>query len=192
MRRIRDPQQIRLFDPFQGVLSAMARKRIAHGWQGLVCTVVLKSLPISTLAEHFSPDGGCPTKELYSMAGLAHFSLTGLADFFGWNALEAADAYMMRTDVQSAQRRLAARRAEERTPVFREHYSVRSGIESTNSGLKNRLGLGWLGRFLPSFRVSDTASGRRFDCSARSRDLPLKIPRHPHRSRLMFCRRRQI
>ena len=42
------------------------------------------------------------------------------------------------------QRRLAARRAEERTPVFREHDSMRSGIESTNSGLKNRLGLGWL------------------------------------------------
>ena len=42
------------------------------------------------------------------------------------------------------QARLAARRAEERTPVFREHYSMRSGIESTNSGLKNRLGLGWL------------------------------------------------
>ena len=102
MRRIRDPQQIRLFDPFQGVLSAMARKRIAHGWQGLVRTVGLKSLPVSTLADHFSPDDGSPTKELYSMAGLAHFSMTGLADFFGWNALEAADAYMMRTDVQFA------------------------------------------------------------------------------------------
>ena len=97
MRRMRDPQQIRLFDPFQGVLSDMARKRIAHGWQGLVRTVVLKMLPVSTLAEHFSPDNGCPTKELYSMAGLVF-----LADFFGWNALEAADAYMMRTDVQFA------------------------------------------------------------------------------------------
>ena len=97
MRRMRDPQQIRLFDPFQGVLSDMARKRIAHGWQGLVRTVVLKTLPVATLAEHFSPDNGCPTKELYSMAGLVF-----LADFFGWNALEAADAYMMRTDVQFA------------------------------------------------------------------------------------------
>ena len=41
-------------------------------------------------------------------------------------------------------RRLAARRVEQATPVFRERYAQRSGIESTNSGLKNRLGLGWL------------------------------------------------
>ena len=56
MRRMRDPQQIRLFDPFQGVLSPMARKRIASGWQGLVRAVVLKTLPVATLAEHFSPN----------------------------------------------------------------------------------------------------------------------------------------
>lgn len=41
-------------------------------------------------------------------------------------------------------RRTAARRCEEETDVFRERYAKRSGIESTNSGLKNRLGLGWL------------------------------------------------
>jgi hypothetical protein len=41
-------------------------------------------------------------------------------------------------------RRTAARRCEEQTHVFRERYAARSGIESTNSGLKNRLGLGWL------------------------------------------------
>ena len=42
------------------------------------------------------------------------------------------------------ERRLAARRVEEATDVFRERYAPRSGIESTNSGLKNRLGLGSL------------------------------------------------
>jgi hypothetical protein len=41
-------------------------------------------------------------------------------------------------------RRLAGRRVEEQTDVFKERYSARSGIESTNSGLKNRLGLGRL------------------------------------------------
>jgi Transposase DDE domain len=41
-------------------------------------------------------------------------------------------------------RRLAGRRVEEQTDVFQERYSPRSGIESTNSGLKNRLGLGRL------------------------------------------------
>ena len=33
------------------------------------------------------------------------------------------------------------RRVEEKTEVFQERYAPRSGIESTNSGLKNRLGL---------------------------------------------------
>jgi hypothetical protein len=37
--------------------------------------------------------------------------------------------------------RLAGRRREQETPVFRERYARRSGIESTNSGLKNRLGM---------------------------------------------------
>ena len=40
--------------------------------------------------------------------------------------------------------RLAGRRVEEATEVFKERYAPRSGIESTNSGLKNRLGLGRL------------------------------------------------
>jgi Transposase DDE domain len=40
--------------------------------------------------------------------------------------------------------RLAARRRELETDVFEERYAQRSGIESTNSGLKNRLGLGRL------------------------------------------------
>jgi len=42
------------------------------------------------------------------------------------------------------ERRLAGRRVEESTEVFKERYAPRSGIESTNSGLKNRLGLGRL------------------------------------------------
>jgi hypothetical protein len=42
------------------------------------------------------------------------------------------------------QRRLEGRRVEEATDVFKERYAARSGIESTNSGLKNRLGLGHL------------------------------------------------
>jgi hypothetical protein len=47
-------------------------------------------------------------------------------------------------EVSDKERRLAARRVEEATEVFKERYSMRSGIESTNSGLKNRLGLGSL------------------------------------------------
>ena len=42
------------------------------------------------------------------------------------------------------ERRLAGRRVEEATEVYKERYAPRSGIESTNSGLKNRLDLGRL------------------------------------------------
>jgi hypothetical protein len=37
--------------------------------------------------------------------------------------------------------RLAGRRREQDTPVFAQRYAPRAGIESTNSGLKNRLGM---------------------------------------------------
>ena len=37
--------------------------------------------------------------------------------------------------------RLAGRRREQETPVFAERYAPRAGIELTNSGLKNRLGM---------------------------------------------------
>jgi hypothetical protein len=43
-----------------------------------------------------------------------------------------------------AKRRLAERRREQETHVFKERYALRSGIESANSGLKNRLRLGKL------------------------------------------------
>jgi hypothetical protein len=41
--------------------------------------------------------------------------------------------------------RLAGRRVEQETSVFADRYASRAGIESTNSGLKSRLGLGHLG-----------------------------------------------
>lgn len=42
------------------------------------------------------------------------------------------------------QRRLAGRRREEATDVFRYRYRIRGGIEGTNSGLKRKTGLGQL------------------------------------------------
>lgn len=42
------------------------------------------------------------------------------------------------------QKRLEGRRREQETAVFRERYAKRSGLESTNSGVKRRLGLGQL------------------------------------------------
>jgi hypothetical protein len=57
-------------------------------------------------------------------------------------AEEKRDGFQLKyTDKE---RRLEERRREEATPVFQEHYARRSGIESTNSGLKRRLGMGRL------------------------------------------------
>ena len=42
------------------------------------------------------------------------------------------------------ERRIAGRRRETATEVFRERYKTRGGIEGTNSGLKRRVGLGRL------------------------------------------------
>jgi hypothetical protein len=44
-------------------------------------------------------------------------------------------------DFTDKDHRLAGRRREQETPVFADRYRMRSGIESTNSGLKNRLDL---------------------------------------------------
>ena len=92
-----DPRQNRLFDPFQGVIPPSGQRIIADGWQGVFRHVVLEVMPVGELAENFSQKLGAPTKELYSMAGLVF-----LADFFGWTAQEAAEAYIFRSDVQYA------------------------------------------------------------------------------------------
>jgi hypothetical protein len=92
-----DPRQNRLFDPFQGVIPPSGQRIIAEGWQGVFRHALLEVMPVGELADNFSRVLGAPTKELYSMAGLIF-----LADFFGWTAQEAAEAYIFRSDVQYA------------------------------------------------------------------------------------------
>jgi hypothetical protein len=92
-----DPQQKRLFDPFQGVIPPVGQQLIIEGWQGVFRHVLLELMPVGDLAQHFSPDLGAPTKELYSMAGLVF-----LTDFHNWTAQQAMEAYIFRSDVQYA------------------------------------------------------------------------------------------
>jgi hypothetical protein len=47
-------------------------------------------------------------------------------------------------DHTARERRLAERRREQATEAFKEHYRIRAGIESTNGGLKRRMGFGRL------------------------------------------------
>lgn len=97
MRKINDPRQARLVDPFQGLFAPAAVRILQAGWQGLFRHAILELLPVAELSHHFHAALGAPTKEPYSMAGLVF-----LADFQGWTAAEAAEASMFRTDVQYA------------------------------------------------------------------------------------------
>ncbi len=94
------------------------------------------------------PDGHAPVRSVHHPAsGRTHTTMA--------TAVCARCAYRDQCPVQEApdgyhlehtakQRRVAGRRREQATDVFRQRYRRRSGIESTNSGLKRRLGLGRL------------------------------------------------
>ena len=91
-----DARQNRLFDPFQGVIPPAGQRIIAEGWREFLYAL-LEVMPVGELAENLVGNSAAPTKELYSMAGLVF-----LADFFGWTAQEAVEAYIFRSDVQYA------------------------------------------------------------------------------------------
>ena len=97
MRRIVNPQQTRLFDPFDAVLTEKARRRLLDGWAGVFRHVILELLPVDAVAGHFKLGMGRPTKELYSMAGLIL-----IMEFMDWTKQEALDAYSFRMDVHYA------------------------------------------------------------------------------------------
>ena len=97
MRPVVSPRPTRLFDPFRGILSDVAYRRIERGWQGVFRHVILELMPVDALAGEFSPTMGTPTKELYSMAGLLL-----VKEFMDWTTTRAADAYMFDASVQYA------------------------------------------------------------------------------------------
>jgi len=94
------------------------------------------------------PAGHAPLSSKHSKkSGQTRTVMPGSAcsqcEFFGECPVrKAGDSYLLKHTAK--QRRCAARRREEKTQAFRERYSRRSGIESTNSGLKRRTGLGRL------------------------------------------------
>ena len=97
MRHFVDPQQGRLFDPFEGMIPPLGWDRIRKGWQGIFRTTLLDLMPAQQLAQHFSPTLGRPTKELYSVAGLLF-----LQEFQNWTVAATVEAYLFRTDIQFA------------------------------------------------------------------------------------------
>ena len=97
MRNIVNPQQPRLFDPFDSVLTEKIRKRLLDGWQGVFRHVILELMPVDAIGGHFDSTMGRPTKELYSIAGLLL-----IKEFRNWTKDEALEAYCLHMDIQYA------------------------------------------------------------------------------------------
>lgn len=97
MRNLVNPQQIRLFDPFDSVLTDQTRTHLLESWPGVFRHVLLELMPAEALARHFDPAMGRPSKEIYSMAGLIF-----LKECFHWINDEALNAYRYHMDVHYA------------------------------------------------------------------------------------------
>lgn len=142
MRFLRDPRQNELFDFFEQVLSPLAYARLQGSWQHVFRQAILKRMPAGELAEHFSPDMGRPTKELYSMAGLVF-----IKEFRDWTHEEAADAYMFHADIQYAlnlrpeQQSLSTRTLERYLDLFRENELAAGILHDVTSDLVTLLEL---------------------------------------------------
>jgi hypothetical protein len=97
MQRIVNPRQAHLFDPYQPVLTAANRQWLEENWPGVFRHAILELMPVGTLREHFDPDLGRPTRELYSMAGLLL-----LRECMNWTKEQAVNAYRFHTEVHYA------------------------------------------------------------------------------------------
>jgi len=97
MHKIVNPQQTRLFDPFDSVLTEKTRKRLLDGWPGVFRHVILELMPVDAVSGHFDPTMGRPTKELYSIAGLLL-----IQEFMDWTKDETLDAYSFNMNVHYA------------------------------------------------------------------------------------------
>ena len=69
MRYAVDPRLKCLFDPGEVMFSPIAVKYLREDWPGLFRSQLLHLMPAEKLGESFHPWAGCPTKELYGIAG---------------------------------------------------------------------------------------------------------------------------
>ena len=88
MHNIVNPQQTRLFDPFDSVLTEKTRKRLLDGWHGVFRHIILELMPVDAVSGHFDSAMGRPTKELYSIAGLLL-----IKEFKNWTNDETLESY---------------------------------------------------------------------------------------------------
>ena len=89
MRYAVDPRQKDLFDLADMMFSPMAIRHMRSDWPGLFRTQMLHLMPVGKIGENFHPSLGCPTKELYSMAGAIF-----LKEFFNLTIEETIRRYL--------------------------------------------------------------------------------------------------
>ncbi|MBL7224338.1 MAG: transposase, partial [Candidatus Brocadiae bacterium] len=89
MRYAVDPRQTDLFDPADSMFSPMTLKVLRGDWPGLFRAQMLHLMPAGKLGRHFHPSLGCPTKELYGMAGVIF-----LKGFFNLGIEETVRRYL--------------------------------------------------------------------------------------------------
>lgn len=90
MRYAVDPRQKSLIDLAACMFSPMAIRHMTKDWPGLFRTQILHLMPVAKIGEHFDPMLGCPTKELYGMAGAIF-----LKEFFHLTIEETVTRYLL-------------------------------------------------------------------------------------------------
>ena len=70
MFNIKDHKTMDMFDPF-AQLGKKRRKFLDGTWSNLFRNEILPNLPVHLLKDHYHPDNGRPTNELYAMMGAA-------------------------------------------------------------------------------------------------------------------------
>ena len=88
MKTINSPNETRLFDSYDPVLTKRVRQRLLDDWPGVFRHVILELMPVEELGGHLHPTLGRPSKELYAMAGLIL-----LMEMKNWTKQEAVTEY---------------------------------------------------------------------------------------------------
>ncbi len=96
-KRLVDPRSNDVSSQYNQVLPQVAINRLRGSWQQLFRTAILELMPAEELGQHFHPDIGRPTKELYSVAGLIL-----IKEFMDWTDETAADRYSFDVSIQYA------------------------------------------------------------------------------------------
>jgi len=89
MRYAVDPRQMTLFEPAVVMFSPMTIKYLSSDWPGVFRYQMLHLMPAEALGKHFSDQVGCPTKELFGMAGAIF-----LKEFFDLTIPQTVERYL--------------------------------------------------------------------------------------------------